>query len=693
MPALIQHYCSNPTPITSPESQNKMSKPGFHVPYAGDDEDDSFDDIASREVSVEIINPPPHQITKQIPQQARASKKEQVPMAPEVEIVTSSAVPLDLNNVLISALPGVTTWANPSAPTASKAPEVFDITKTASNELQTSVRFRSYVGSSQTNPIDLDTSNLDAQPEIVSDSDDDPPEILPTSQASLHTLPTTSSKDPFRYYSAMNLPSQTTPVTSSTAQKETVIVQRETNDITKAESVVPDSEADSSDADSDYSVSEAESGPGSEAYSMGSSDRNWLDEFSDDEPMISERPQRRPALGTDLKEKDAVQCSNPPSSFKHTPEITVLHSQPQAATWPTRTDISSPILACGDKNISSSQWIPVARAPSPSDAALVRPPHTKPSRAGESHLRHHLHDRESTTYPWLQSKLHGYKHNDDTGIDRMPTPWVENASMTYHSFPSDQYIDPLDRFLPRYEDGPFVGWPFQPSMPQDMNGNFSEPAKSYGADISRDQMMSHNCLYSQADYGLNLEWRKNHQKVGPADVPTMAQAARCVLASSPVEKPDHNDTLGTKSSKLPISDIVNDAPKQEGGHARSLKRKADDMTANGSEEPTAPRLTETVNLGPNSQDSVLPDAQPRDGFGISASDLDDTILRIQASVGELATTDEPPRKKTKTARTNSKPIKAFISGMLVGCVGLVGACAAFIATIPDAVRDEALREM
>ena len=710
MPALIQNHYSNPTPITSPENQNKISKPGFHFPYGGEDEDeDSSDDNVSRELSVEIIDsPPPRDIVKSIPQQTPASMKEPAPTATGVEIVASHEVRSDLDKAALglgpqpgnlprSVFPGLPAWTSPSAPIGSGAPEVFDLTKTASKEPQASAPSINYVGSSQANPIDLEMANPDTQPEIVSDSDDEPPEILPTSQASLHALPTISFKDPFRYYSAMNLPPKTTVASTSTVQKETVSVRKETDtvqkktpDAIKPEASVPDSEADSSDADSGYSVL------GADMYSVDSSERNWSDDISEAE-QDSERAQSSPASGVKLNGKAVAQCSDPPSSFRHAPEIMVQRCQLQAAPWPPRMAISSPITAGGDKDIPSTQWIPAARAPSPSDAALVRPPHTRPSRPGESQFRHHLHDRDSTTYPWFQSRLQELRQNDDTGLDRMPIPWAENASsnpsLNYHGFPSDQYIDPMDRFLPRYDDGPFAGWPYSPPMHQDLSGNFTESSKSYSTDIPRNQMMSNPCFYSQASYGLNLDWRRSNQKLEPADVPTTGQTAEHTMASTPVGKSNHNDALENKPSKLPISDIVNDATKQDGGHARNLKRKADDMTANGSEEATVPEMTGAVNALPNSQDSVLPDAQPRDDFGILATDLDETILCIQANVEELATTVEPPRKKAKVTRTNSKPIKAFISGMLVGCVGLVGACAAFIATIPDAVKEEALREM
>ena len=694
-------YHSNPTPITSPETQNKMSKPGFHFPYGGEDEDeDSSDDNVSREVSVEVISSSPHKIVESNHQETPASVKEQAPTDTEVQIVASHEVRSDLGNTAgrfgpqsgnlpSSALASVTAWVGPSAPSGSGTPEVFDLTRTASKEPPASEGFINYVGSSQANPIDLETVNPDVQQENVSDSDDEPPEILPTSLASLNALPTTSSKDPFRYYAAMVLPPKTTLPDTSTVQKDAM-------NVTKPEATVPDSEADSSDAESDYSELGAECGPGSDAYSMGSPERNWSDDISEAE-QDQEIPQVSPASGLKLDEKSAVQSSDPPSSFRHGPEIMVERSQLQTASWPTRVVVSSPILACGDKDIPSTQWMPAARAPSPSDAALVRPPHTRPSRAGEIQFRHHLHDRESTAYPYFQSRHQELRHNDDTGLERMPTPWVENApnnpSLNYHGFPSDQYVDPMDRFLPRYDDGPFAGWPYSPPMHQDLNDNFAESSKSYSTDIPRNQMISNPCVYNQGSYGVNFDWRRGTQKLEQADLLTTRRTAEHTMASTPVEKLNYSDASDNKHSKLPISDIVNDATKQDGGHARNLKRKADDMTTNGFEEPVVPETIGAVNSLPESQESVLPDAQPRDDFGISVTDLDGTILCIQASMEELATGVEPPRKKAKVARTNSKPIKAFISGMLVGCIGLVGACAAFIATIPEAVRDEALREM
>jgi len=131
--------------------------------------------------------------------------------------------------------------------------------------------------------------------------------------------------------------------------------------------------------------------------------------------------------------------------------------------------------------------------------------------------------------------------------------------------------------------------------------------------------------------------------------------------------------------------------------APTLKRKADEMSIAGPEE-SLPR-PHVTNVKDDSQDSCLPDAQPRENLGPADITLQENVTQSihGASQNTSASSQplvkgEPARKRIRASNGGSKSVKAFLSGMLVGCVGLAGACAAFIATIPDAVKAEALRE-
>ena len=59
-------------------------------------------------------------------------------------------------------------------------------------------------------------------------------------------------------------------------------------------------------------------------------------------------------------------------------------------------------------------------------------------------------------------------------------------------------------------------------------------------------------------------------------------------------------------------------------------------------------------------------------------------------ITETVATEGPARKKARMSTPTSGGIGKFVSGV---AVGLAGAFAAFVATIPASVREEALREM
>lgn len=97
------------------------------------------------------------------------------------------------------------------------------------------------------------------------------------------------------------------------------------------------------------------------------------------------------------------------------------------------------------------------------------------------------------------------------------------------------------------------------------------------------------------------------------------------------------------------------------------------------------------------QDTPLPDAQPREAItetpnaSLSQDSLTEPAIGSVSIVTTVPkdSTDGPARKKVKTSASSSKGVGKFMVG--VG-VGLLGAVAAFIATIPASVYEEALRE-
>lgn len=142
---------------------------------------------------------------------------------------------------------------------------------------------------------------------------------------------------------------------------------------------------------------------------------------------------------------------------------------------------------------------------------------------------------------------------------------------------------------------------------------------------------------------------------------------------------------GNPSSRLNISDIVH--PPLES--SRNLKRKADEMSVDDAE--VVPCV-----LPSESSQEVLTDAQPRDVTSADEAILIEESSNIPVNGGisvqrpSVSGSPEPPRKKVKTSVSTAIGIGKFVSGV---CFGVAGVFAAFIATIPLSVREEAMQEL
>ena len=170
----------------------------------------------------------------------------------------------------------------------------------------------------------------------------------------------------------------------------------------------------------------------------------------------------------------------------------------------------------------------------------------------------------------------------------------------------------------------------------------------------------------------------------------------------------------TQPSRLPIADLLtptlgNKSTGFKGDNVeseilsstfRNLKRKADHL-----EEDVASvedSVGNGIPLTPESQGSELPDAQPREELSapaettITQTSQDTFVLEgkgsTQSQLQALAAQEiaGPARKKARTLSSKTGGIAKFVGGV---CVGVVGVVAAFVATIPDSVREEAMREV
>lgn len=167
-------------------------------------------------------------------------------------------------------------------------------------------------------------------------------------------------------------------------------------------------------------------------------------------------------------------------------------------------------------------------------------------------------------------------------------------------------------------------------------------------------------------------------------------------ANSPICSPLAGPTVGSSSSRLNISNLVNTSISHTEG-SNSLKRKAAEISKDEAKEGSP------VKNDSSSHDTSLPDAQPRNlemehgatitqnesirpGSGSSASASSDE----SATMAHSSPAKEPPRKKAKTASGSTGGMAKFVTGVVVGVVGVV---TAFIATIPASVHEEVRREL
>ena len=175
--------------------------------------------------------------------------------------------------------------------------------------------------------------------------------------------------------------------------------------------------------------------------------------------------------------------------------------------------------------------------------------------------------------------------------------------------------------------------------------------------------------------------------------PTPETLHRIVLNPEPRKASDRH------SSKLNISSIVN-APFEE--TSRPRKRRADEMSSDNesfhrraSRQPPPPS---PYSADAENTETPLPDAQPRDILppvevtSSTQESVPEPVIALTSTTitTKVESTEGPARKKARTSKSSTGGIGKFVSGI---CVGLVGALAAFVATIPASVREEALREL
>ena len=536
------------------------------------------------------------------------------------------------------------------------------------------------LGSSQNYPIDLEKIDPPKHHESPEESDDEGPEALPINQSSEKPIPETFEK--IFGYSPSDVGQSSAPKNPSLPTNERSTTNLHVEDTSDSESYMYQSESDSSLPNSpDHS----RSSPDSDSTSNHSSQPEDTYSSNGDTGLEKEPAQEMYNVGAfptrQLPELLPVEDLNGTPSKVNAPnqppcievEDSQLTSIPQA-----RNPFASTSGAASD-SLQPPTDKPIQRAPSPSDAALARPipipSHKYPPAPVQSHAS--LPQSQDSSLPWSQSRVTAYRQG--TTINETPTAWTGFAPSpipgTVGMYTQENCFGEIDRGFPRYDYASFSSWNRYDAASRTNHSLENSNAAPY---YPRDDFQSAANPYPH-------QYEQSYWYTDPPGKVAM-QADHNMLVSEKNE---------SKTSKLPISDIVNDSGNSRQSMSRGLKRKAEEMGSLGAtDEANDHQELENASASQDTQESALPDAQPRENIVAPETSLPEVLEPIADTTSSGPSTEQGrfTRKRVKLSSNGSRPVRAFVSGVLVGCMTLAGACAAFIATIPDAVREEAVHE-
>ena len=318
------------------------------------------------------------------------------------------------------------------------------------------------------------------------------------------------------------------------------------------------------------------------------------------------------------------------------------------------------------------------RAPSPSDAALAKKADSADVRSKWASL---ISPPAMSEVPRSQETPQPIYFN--SWADNYPL----NNTIAAESMGQDLFDDAATDST-RYEDGPFASKPTTERYPLFLPHLSQQPWRPSTVP-SPAPAQNHFTNGSQSiNTSVVGESKLRITTTIPEDVHDLPEGISNTWGESKV-LPQINEV---QPSKVNISDLVN----SDSEGARSLKRKADHMSTDN--EVQVPVSTDTQALfsdNMKSQETLLPDAQARDVIGIGSSISPEPLIPSDhdqsrsSCVAQTTGTHGPARKKLRAFAPSVGGIGKFASGI---CVGVAGALAAFLATIPLSVREEALRE-
>jgi len=550
-------------------------------------------------------------------------------------------------------------------------------------------------GMSQLDPIDLEGDSTCKQDVPDSESEDEGPEILPIQQSPANTAKSPVWKEQ-QFDSAQRHPPDEEMDLDSEDQVKGIIlgtqgcvskVKGKETERSQSPELPLESVAGATDG---FDSTDDDGLDHDDDFSDFSHEEENVDSFSklmNSAPNPVAPPVSKPRVTFEAKKPQVAPACHIPSIRNQTMQArNTLRPGGFGVSMSDAVDVSQPTYLDFPPHPS------VQRAPSPSDAALARHP------PGPSTFN---------SYPGLGSIYHNSPINC-TNSQGFPPETSANAPFDFYHYPQ-----PADQSYHSrsYNQGPFynrgqgpapesgVGYTFEDALFESTFNHSSEHDKAAAAPS---RCTAPNNIDDDARFAAQLQAEEDAYA---SVVRTPARTVQPCTLSSESRKVSEG-----QSSKINISSLVNDSHIEK---SRPLKRKVDEMNAEvgGEEDEAAPLAvkaakipaiqlarTHGFNESNTEQETQLPDAQARDVLNpiermslTQDSAQEPMVSSIPAPVtAKILEAEGPARKKAKTSGTSSRGIGKFVSGV---CVGLVGAFATFIATIPASVREEALREL
>lgn len=558
-------------------------------------------------------------------------------------------------------------------------------------------------GTSQENPINLEgvcPTVIDVDNET---EDDDGPDVLPFYAA--------SKADQLNQEKGFYEPRQTSSVTLP--KMMTAAEKQSDQDLeTRIHHIVPETQAKVANGGKARGYDPTRAFASSTAGAIDEFSSEDDDEFDYDHGFFDEdfEPFREPSVLDNGKSSS----SKPKVTFQvdgGKPHYTTL-TPPFDEFRPTRVgyvSVSDPIDVSEPSEPSSMR---AQRAPSPSDAALA-----KKANDPKTSLGRDIFDKVPEPQ-WPPAAKTTYPQSTENAFDKTPSREVDIATYTWTEFQSPE---------PRsYDQGPFscqpkVVIPAARSPKPDSVKN--QPKKTTVTWADPHEEDDNNLMNIDRSAWAAKQASKNtaHEEIDN-NVMNIDRSAWAAKQASKITIPslvenylaDNPGSLKRRHEKMNESNDVGSTPDvpnstspmtRTSGYKRTfaeclceedlpITRQSDqtDLILGSGEDKNTHHQ-----LGPDDRDSLLNDAQPRENiFQTPATSLsqdsvpEPTLGSVPITVTVQADdTEGPAPKKARTSSSSSGGIGKFVMG--VG-FGLLGAAAAFVATIPTSVYEEALRE-